>query len=258
MKYKVLQRPAKWISAHRKNEYKVRLPQSVIVSGYNSGGKLKVIISGAFPYPINEGDRIYIPNNAPYTGFHTIESIDSSIQFTLTTPYISTLYNNVPIWQVYLPTVYIYKGYKYNEVVLTYNTGTIDLYNIMPYTLAAEFKPEVDYDGYLKFDVCGYVKTVIETPFKGAYSPDEESFLYPYGVNIYTPKYYNKVEIIIEETLVATHYAANASITTDELNREFVDTGRQLQPLKMPAEYFGNGIAIGDFIENIILKAKYT
>ena len=258
MKYKVLQRPAKWISAHRKNEYKVRLPISGIVSGYNSGGKLKVILNSAFPYTINEGDRIYITAFEPYTGFHTIESIDSSIQFTLTTPFVIGMSGNVAVFQVVLPTVYIYKGYKYNEVVLTYNTGTIDLYNIMPYTLAAQFKPEVDFDGYLKFDVCGYVKTVIESPFKGAYSPDEESFLYPYGVNIYTPKYYNKVEVILEETLIATHYAANASITTDELNREFVDTGRQLQPLKMPAEYFGNGIAIGDFIENIILKAKYT
>jgi len=257
MNYKVLQRPAKWISAHRKNEYKVRLPISTIVSGYNSGGKLKLILSGAFPYPINEGDRIFIPNLAPYTGFHVIESIDSSIQFTLTTPHQISLSGSIVVWQCELPSVYIYKGYKAGELVLTYNSGTIDLYDIMPYTLAAEFKPEVDFDGYLKFDICGYVKTVIESPFKGAYSPDETSYIYPYGSNSYTPKYYNKVEIILEETLAATHYAANASITTDELNREFVDTGRQLQPLKMPVTYFGGG-QLGDYIELNILKEKYT
>lgn len=265
MNYKVLQRPAKWIAAHRKNEYKVRLPQKAIVSGYNSGGKLKIILNGAFPFPINEGDRIYIPNLAPYTGFHIIESIDSSIQFTLTTPYQVGLSGSIVVWQCVLPTVRIYKGYKAGELVLTYNSGTIDLYEIMPYTLAAEFKPEVDFDGYLKFDICGYVKTVIETPFKGAYNPDETSYLYPYGTSIYTPKYYNKIDIVFGEqeetgakTLLVTHYAANASITTDELNREFVDTGRQLQPLKMPVEYFGNGIAIGDYIELNLLKAKYT
>lgn len=257
MNYKLLQQPAKWVSAHRKNEYKFRLPQSLIMSGYNDSGKLKLILSSAFTYPINVGDRIYIPNLAPYTGFHTIKSIDSSIQFTLNTDYVANLSGLIVVWQCNLPTVKLYKGYKAGELVLTYNTGTIDLYDIMPYELVAEFKPEVDFDGYVKFDICGYLKTVIESPFKGAYNPDEINYNYPYGLSIYTPKYYNKVELILEDTLINTHYAANASITTDELNREFVDTQRQLQPLLMPVKYFGQ-FQIGDFIEQNILKAKYT
>jgi len=75
----------------------------------------------------------------------------------------------------------------------------------------------------------------------------------------YVPKYYNKVTLIMDGGVLSTHYAANASITTDELNRGFVDTGRQLQPLKMPVVYFGE-YSIGSYIESNLIKAipKYT
>lgn len=256
MRYKCLSQPAKWVSAHRKNEYKFRLPQQIVGSSYNAGGYLGIILSGAFPYALNVGDRVYIPNNGTITGFHTIKSITSSLQFVLNTV-ANVSGSGFVIWQCYLPTVKIYKGYKAGELVLTYNTGTIDLFDIMPYELVAEFKPEVDFDGYVKFDICGYLKTVIESPFKVAYNADETSYNYPYGLTTYTPKYYNKVELILEDTLINTHYSANASITTDELNREFVDTQRQLQPLLMPVNYFGT-FKLGDYIELNLLKAKYT
>lgn len=258
MSYRCINIPAKWVSAHRKNEYKIRLPQSTINSGYNSGGYLKVILAGAFPNALNVGDRIYIPAGTDYTGFHTIKSIDSSIQFTLETAYISNIGGSVVVWQVYLPTVEIWKGYRDGEIVLTWTGGTIDLYDIMPYELVGTFQPEAGFDGYLTFDICGYLKTVIETPYKAAYSPDEESFLYVRNATeIYTPKYYNRVEVVLNDGLIRTHYVANAGITTDELNRGFVDTGRQMQPLLVPVDYFGD-FKLGDFINGNLLTAKYT
>jgi hypothetical protein len=203
--------------------------------------------------------RIYIPNAGGYTGFHSIKSIDSNIQFTLETLFDG---NNIsgaaPVWQVVLPTMKLYKGYRDGEIVLTYIGGTIDLYDIMPIDLVGEFKPEVGFDGYIRFDIGGYLKTVIETPYKGAYSPDEISYLYVRNATeIYAPKYYNKVEVVLDDTLIRTHYVANASITTDELNRDFVDTGRQMQPLKVPVNYF-NDFKIGDFINQNLITAKYT
>lgn len=260
MRYKIINQPAEWVSAHRENRYKVRLPQTTISSGYNNGGFLKLNLAGSFGEAINVGDRVYIPAGTDYTGFHTIKEVHSSIQITLETQWVSNTGGSVVIWHVYLPTISIYKGYRAGELVLTYTGGTIDLYDIMPFELVGEFKPEPDLTGYLNFDICGYLRTVIESPYKGAYNPDETNYLYSTFItgylSWYAPKYYNKVEVFIDDTKVNVHYAANAAISTDELNREFVDTERQLQPLKQPVLLFSE-YTLGDYINNLLLTAKY-
>ena len=258
--YKILQRPAKWVSAHRKNEFKLRLPQTTISSGYDDGdGYLKLNLAGAFPLTLAEGDRIYIPPGTDYTGFHKVKTIHSSIQITLNTTYTSSISGSVVIRQVYLPTISIYKGYKQGELVVTYDSGTVDLYDILPYTLVAEFQPEVGLDGNVTLDICGYLKTVIEAPYKPAYNADEDDYIYPqYVINTFCPKYYNKVTVLVEDRWnIATLYAANAAISTDELNRDFVDTGRQMQPLLQPVNYFGD-FQLGDYILGNFIYAKLT
>lgn len=260
--YKLKSYPPEWISAHRENRIKLRLPQTTISSGWNNGGYLALNLAGAFPYSVSAGDRIYIPSGTAYTGFHTVKEITSSVQITLNTKYISPISGSAVVWHVILPTIQIYKGYKQGELIINYDNGTLDLYDIMPYELVAEFKPEAGIDGYVDFDICGYAKTVIESPYRGAYNPDEQNYIYPqsiFGLTFAweTPKYYNKIDIIVNSTQILTHRVANSAITTEELNKYFVDTNRQLQPLLQPVNYFGS-YHIGNYINNQTLKAKLT
>jgi len=266
--YKLISKPALWMSAHRKNEFKIRLPQSLITSGFNAGGYLKINLSGSFLTPLAVGDRVYIPNLSPYTGFHTVREVHSAVQVTLNTAYQSTISGSVVIWKVELPTIQIYKGYKLAELTVAYDGGTYDFYTNQPYELVAEFKPEAGADGYLTFDISGYLKTVIDNPYKPAYSPDEDSKLYPVsalGVKVYeyTPLYYNKVTVCLPDStgtikgIISSHYAANAAISTDELNRFFVDTERPISVMKQPVKLF-DSFSIADYININILKAKYN
>lgn len=266
--YKLISKPAQWMSAHRRNEFKIRLPQSTITSGFNAGGYLKINLSGAFLTGFAVGDRVYIPNLSPYTGFHTVREVHSSVQVTLNTAYEATISGAAVIWKVDLPTIQVYKGYKLAEQTVSYDGGTYDFYTNQPYELVATFKPEAGADGYLTFDVSGYLKTVIDNPYKPAYNPDEDSKLYPVsalGVKVseYTPLYYNKVRIILPDStgtikgIISSHYVANSAISTDELNRLYVDTERPMSVMKQPVKLFGL-FSIADYINNNILKAKYN
>lgn len=260
MRYKIKSMPPMWVSAHRENRYKIRLPQTTISSGYNSGGFLKLNLAGAFPFPLNVGDRIYITDPS-YKGFHTVKEIVSSVQIVLNTQFSSTMGGSIVVWQVYLPTISIYKGYRAGELTQTHDTGTLDYYYVLPFELVAQFKPEANSDGYLEFDICGYLKTVLDAPYKAAYNPDEESFLYRKtgigNISYFAPKYSNKVEVFLDDTKIRTHYVCNSSITTEDLNRNFVDTERQLQPLLQPVKYF-DSYKIADYINNNLLTAKLT
>lgn len=265
-KYKLISRPPKWVSAHRENRLKVRLPQSLISSGVNSSGFLRLLLSGAFPTPLAVGDRIYIPNLSPYTGYHTITAVNSQIDIVLSTAYQAAIGGAAVVWSVDLPIIRIYKGYKQSELIISHDVGTTDLYDLLPYTLVAQFLPEPDATGYIDFDICGYLKTVIDSPYIAAYNPDEDSKLYPVsilGVQAfqYAPLYYNRVQVVVEVSgatskgILCEMYACNASITTDELNRNFVDTGRILSPLKQPVELFDR-FNIGNYINNNLLTIK--
>lgn len=266
--YKLISKPAKWLSAHRRNEFKIRLPQSTISSGTNNGGYLKITLSGAFLNTLAVGDRLYIPNLSPYTGYHTVREVHSSVQVTLNTLYQSSISGAAVVWKVELPTIQIYKGYKEAEQVVSYDGGTYDFYTNQPYELLAAFTPEAGADGYVTFDVSGYIKTAIENPYKPAYNPDEDNKLYPVsllGIKLseYTPLYYNKITIVMPDItgtikgILSAHYAANSAISTDELNRYYVDTERPIGVFKQPVKLF-NLFTVADYINNNILKAKYS
>jgi hypothetical protein len=245
--YTIVSRPPVWVSAHRKCEFKYGITGTILSSGYDDGnGYLKVNLGGSMAFTLAAGDRVYI-DGAPYTGFHVVREFHSSIQYTLETLYTSA--GSGYIFPVVLPTIQIYKGYADNELILPlYPSGSLDLYDIQPRTLAAEFQPEFGTDGKITFDISGYLKAVLETPYVAGYNEDETSYQYRKSATIdYLPMNYAKVDIMLLEqggtiaNLECQLYVANSALTSADLNRRFFNTTRPLSVLQRPPS-FTNGV----------------
>lgn len=248
--YTMKSRPPKWVSAHRKCEFRYRLPVTTISSGYDDGnGYLKINLSGAFPFALAVGDRVYIPAGTDYTGFHTIRTVHSSIQYTLETEYVSLISGSTTIYEVVLPEVTLYKGYTDNELILPlYPSGSLDLYDIQPQELLATFQPEAGSDGFIQFDISGYLKAALESPYKVAYNDTETDYIYAKSATEdYLPMNTAKIEMYIEGNKEITLIAHNSSLTTADLNRYHVDAARSLTPMKQET-VFTNGINYYDVI----------
>lgn len=260
--YKLMSRPANWVSAHRKNEFRYRLPQKTVVGAYNTGGYLSLILDSAFVLVYGApqvGDRIFLTTGGSYgdNKYHTIKEITSSIQYVLTTEWIDASIGISLIYFVRLPEIQLYKGYRSGELVLPlYPTGSLDLYTIMPWTLIGKFYPEAGIDGFITFDISGYLKTAIESPYKVGYNQDEINYHYPLSSSkSYVVKNYNKVALILYFNIEATLSVANSAITSDELNRCYVDTDQPMQPLQLPLKFNGDGY--GNFINNNLQTTKH-
>lgn len=255
--YTMKERPAKWVSAHRKCEFKYSVSGTIIGSAYDDGnGYYKINLFSAFFQPLEVGDRVFISGSTYLNGFHVIRSIQSTIQYTLETEYI--LDDNGIIQPVILPTVSIYKGYEDGELNLPlYPSGSLNMYDIQPRELVAEFQPEFSLDGFIRFDISGYLKSVLETPYKAGYNDTETDYVYAKSATeSYLPMNTAKIELMIEGNLEIALIAHNSSLETKDLNRYFVDTVRPLGVSKQAVEFL-DGINDFDTItqtNNIIIR----
>lgn len=240
MNYPIKSRPPKWVSAHRSNVFRTGIPTVAAFGGYDASGYLGLVLTSSYSISTPEvGDRLYIYSGA-YSGFHVIREVVSGIQFVTETEWtVSPVWNSELVGFCKLPTVKIYKGYKEAEIILPlYPSGSVDLYDIMPYTLAAEFTPEVGVDGFIEFDLLGYLKSILVAPYKQGYNEDESDYNYAKSADeYYVPKNYQKARVVINGSLVAELFVSNSGIETSELNRLYVDTNQPMQPLQK-AEYF--------------------
>lgn len=246
--YQMKSRPAKWVSAHRKCEFKYAVSGTLIGSAYDDGnGYYKLNLFSAFFQPLSVGDRVFISGSTYLNGYHTIRSVQSTIQYTLETEYI--LDDNGIIQPVILPTVSLYKGYYDGELNLPlYPSGSLNMYDIQPRELLAEFQPEMGIDGLITFDISGYLKACLETPYKAGYNDTEANYVYAKSATeSYLPMNTAKVELMIEGNLEITLIAHNSGLTTNDLNRYFVDTIRPLGVSKQTVE-FAQGINDYDYI----------
>lgn len=255
MAYDILKKPPLWISAHADNFFTIKAPTTIAMAGLNNGGYLRLLLSGAFPYPISVGDKIYISTGTDYTGVHVIKSIASTVDFTLETLYTTYFIGSIEVKQFKLPEIKIYKGYNIGEWILTHDTGTFDMYLANPYTLVGSFMPSINYIGNIEVNIKKYSALSIEAPYKSAYSYDETSYYFPDGSKILLPKISNRIQVVLDGTLISTHYVCNAAIPTADLTRYYTDTGRSLQPLKQPVKYFGE-FTNGQYINDILLTEK--
>lgn len=255
--YKMKSRPAKWVSAHRKCEFKYSVSGTIIGAAYDDGnGYYKLNLFSPFFQTLAVGDRVFISGSTYLNGFHTIRSVQSTIQYTLETEYI--LDDNGIIQPVILPTVLLYKGYYDGELNLPlYPSGSLNMYDIQPRELLAEFQPEFNSEGFIQFDISGYLKAALESPYKAGYNDTETDYIYAKGGGEYwLPMNTAKVEMIIESNLEIEVIAVNSSITGQELTRYFDNTDRPLSPMKQEV-IFTSGINQQDIITgttNIIIR----
>lgn len=235
--YTMISRPSKWVSAHRKCEFVYRLPQALIVSGYDDGnGYLKINLTSPFPFAMVEGDTIYITDGT-YRGFHKIRTVHSTLQYTINTSFILSLSGSIVVWQVILPKIPIYRGYEDNELILPlYPSGSLDMNDIQPKELLGVFTPSVRGDGYMYFDISGYIKSALRTPYRGKYNSDEVNYIYAKSANeYYLPMNVEKINFTIERNNEVELIAHNSSIETRDLISDYLDSGRPLTPLKQRA-----------------------
>lgn len=259
LNYKMMERPSKWVSAHRANRFKYRLPVTTISSGYDDGnGYLKLNLSSAFYYPLAVGDRVYIPAGTDYTGFHTIRTVHSTIQYTLETTYTSLISGSATIYEVILPIIKLYRGYNTGELVVPlYPSGSIDMATVQERELIAEFVPEANIDGFISFDISGYLKASLDSPYVFMYNEDLDNYNKQFKPDcLLLLKDTQKIDVIIDGNLECSLIACNAAITTEDLNRYFVDTIRPLSPLKQGA-FFGSDYNSEYITQTLNSKQRY-
>lgn len=195
--------PPEWSSAHRPIEYVFTPFRNLTTSITNSGGSAELNFGGSSVIKAVVGDKVYI-ESGDYLGEHDITVVTSQSQFTIDTDYIA----NDTVWvrMLVTPTVRVYKGY------LSFEAFPSDL----PFTLVATFRPEVDVDYDISFDISGYVKNIfrIIPPTEGR---DFNMF------NQYRLTYqYTSAEVnnqsYANEVYVDPRLALNAAIKTNDLN----------------------------------------
>lgn len=258
LNYTMKSRPPKWVSAHRKCEFRYAITGTIIGSAYNDGnGYYKINLFSAFFQTLAVGDRVFISGSTYLNGFQVIREVHSSIQYTLEAEYV--LDDNGIIQPVILPTVTLYKGYTDNELILPlYPSGSLDLYDIQPQELLATFQPEAGSDGFIQFDISGYLKAALLNPYKVAYNDTETDYIYAKsGTEDWLPMNTAKIEMYIEGNKEITLIAVNSSITSSELIRYFQNTDRPLSPMKQEVA-FAQGINQQDIITgNINTLIRY-
>lgn len=244
--FKSVQQPAKWLSAHRENFFKIRLPVGAIsFLTDNTDGTFTITLSTAFTTTIVEGDRVFIPLTSGYYGkYFYVETVITQNQFTVIGDFEANLTGAATIYIVRFPEVKLYAGWDVGELII----GGVDMATIQPIKQIADFSPEPDFTGFINFDVSGYLKASLPSPYKYAYSDTEDNKNIPVSNYEVLAANYTIVRMVVGRTLWATNYVANSSITTHELNQKFVDTGLAQQPLQQPAVFTDS---TQDFIINI-------
>lgn len=231
----ILQRPAKWISAHRNCVFRFGIPTQMAFGGYNASGYLGIVMTTSFGAAGTPavGDRLYIYGGT-YEGFVTVREVVSTIQFVTESTWVGSMYNE-QVGFVNKPTFSVYKGYRVGEVILNGQ----DLSEWQPYELVGEFIPDVGTDGVMEFDIYEYLKAAMSAPNYG-YNQDEENKIVNKGDGEdYIPLNYNKIELVLGGGIVSLHYVANTGLTTNDLNRYYVDTNQPMQPLRIPIDFTG-------------------
>jgi len=217
--YLLVQRPYKWVSAHREFTWVYALPTRPFFY-FDSGGLIRVVLTSSFTADLEVGSRIYFRNFGALTGFHVIKTITSQTDFTLQTAYPSTVISSVGAGCEFvdLPEVKVYSGWNTGELII----GGVDMSTVQPFTLIATFRPEADLTGRLRFNLSGYAQAAFPSPYRAGYNIDEVNYNIVDGSIEVGGKEYIYLRHFFNGSLKGFNYVANSSLSVEDLNRYYV------------------------------------
>jgi hypothetical protein len=187
---------------------------------FPSNGFIQVVLTSSFSADLEVGSRIYFRNFGALTGFHVVKSITSQSNFTLQTPYPSTVISSVGAGCEFvdLPSVTVYAGWNSGELII----GGVDMSTVQPYKLIATFRPEADLNGRLRFNLSGYAQAAFPTPYKILYNIGEVNYNIDNGTTVVGGKEYIYLRHFFNGSLKGENYVANSGLTVEDLNRYYV------------------------------------
>lgn len=232
---KIIKKPYYWVSAHREIEYVFEYDLKFALTNVvgNGGFAVFIFVSDGI-HSLNIGDYIYC-DTAPYIGYHKVaEKIFSNWYKTETTFDLGNPVSSGTISFVQDKVFTLYSGYE---------SGALS--SLLPYTKIAEFKPEPNKNGQLVVNISGYVNKIFDVIH--SYKTTLVGSLSVY-YNLF-----NQITLLINGVGIGdagTLMCLNSSITSFELNRDYVDTGRDLNGGNLGNHYFSCnrswGIIISD------------
>jgi len=243
----VTKKPFKWVSAHRDIEFELTPATYTLFS--TSGANGNIDGDTTFYYQTDGiytpviGDRFLITSGI-YAGYHTITAISTSNIFgtifqelTTETQFIGFQNAGDIILEIEPIQLGIYKG-----------GGS--LWFLYPFEYVASFNAEVNLDGKYVFNISGYVNKIFDV----VNSNDS----YTYGGLTFKNNLFNNVEVYANigsanGVFISQHLVLNSAIDMYQLNRDYVDTGKNLNSLDTNF-YFSCGLTeniqiVGDFVK---------
>jgi hypothetical protein len=209
--YREVTIPLKVQSAHKPIIFKYDMPTEAGQLQATNG--VLQITAGTFMNNstlLKVGDLIYV-TSGQFKGYHTIRSVvHTLIGYIITTntttsaftTYITDVkYATPPVWS-------IFKGYRSNE-----GAG----FAVYPYAKISDFQAEPNSEGFLEFNVSGYVQAAMQEitePLQGTNIGfgifNYEEYLMPY-------------RIVINNSFTRMLYAVNSGLETIDLFNTYLD-----------------------------------
>jgi len=231
----ILRKPQRWVSAHSAINFTFGyvFPDAIVTP---SIGEPYAVLSFTSDGIIHQaaGEYVYITAGV-YKGLHKIRTVYASYQYQLETLFTVIQVEGSVNLSPLPATFQIYAGYQ---------SGV--LASVLPYTKVAEFKPENNAQGLLQVNISGYVNKLFDvinsndTTLVGA--------IYVYH-NLFTP-----IDLLADGAIISSHLVLNAAITTEELNRDYVDTNRDLNGGELGNHYLSCGLSTRMGITNDFVR----
>lgn len=207
--------PKHWSSVHKPILFEYDMPTENCTL-IDQAGYLAMYLSAEFSYGailLKEGDLIYL-KSGDYIGFHVVKSVASNI-FIETKTLIVTPPSGLIVYECKYATPQVWSvavGYTESE----YPNSPY------PYKVISEIQVEANKDGYLSFDVSGYVQASMSE----IDIPSEPSGGVSTNYHLCMP-----FRILTPIAFRHVFFALNSSIDSDRLNAEYYNTNKPLNVL---------------------------
>ena len=220
-----IKKPFYWVSAHRDVNFTFEYSNTYpLLNVIGSDGFAVFAFTGDGLNSVPIGGYIYIDSGF-YKGYHKVIEY-----FLYDTWYKTETAFDVDGFPVVSGNLTMVTNGVF-ELYSGYESG--DLATLLPYTKIAEFAPEPNLDGQLVVNISGYINKIFDVINSNGTTTIGASTVY-YNL-------FNKVTLIIDGAFQLELMALNSAITSLELNRDYVDTGRSLNGGNLGNHYFSCG-----------------